>query len=79
MDALACSVGAVAQKPPLLGGLFGDAGGGTTRILGTSLTADPVKAAFDTSMLIRWMDFSDTSVLGGHPSQRERQGGQGCL
>jgi 2-methylcitrate dehydratase len=67
-DALACAVGAAQQKPHLLGSLFGDAVGGTTRILGTSLVADPVKAAFDTSMLIRWMDFSDTSVLGGHPS-----------
>jgi len=41
---------------------------GTTRILATALVADPVKAAFDMSMLIRWMDFSDTSVLGAHPS-----------
>jgi 2-methylcitrate dehydratase len=67
-DALACAVGAAEQKPPLLGSLFGDVGVGTTRVLGTALAADPVKAAFDTSMLIRWMDFSDTSVLGGHPS-----------
>jgi len=68
MDALACAVGAAQQKPLLLGSLFGEAVGGTTRILGTALVADPVKAAFDMSMLIRWMDFSDTSVLGGHPS-----------
>jgi 2-methylcitrate dehydratase len=67
-DALACAVGAAQQKPLLLGNLFGEAFGGTTRILGTALVADPVKAAFDMSMLIRWMDFSDTSVLGGHPS-----------
>ena len=67
-DALACAVGAAQQKPLLLGSLFAGAVGGTTRILGTALVADPVKAAFDTSMLIRWMDFSDTSVLGGHPS-----------
>jgi 2-methylcitrate dehydratase len=67
-DALACAVGATQQKPLLLGNLFGEAVGGTTRILGTALMADPVKAAFDMSMLIRWMDFSDTSVLGGHPS-----------
>ena len=67
-DALACAVGATQQKPLLLGNLFGEAVGGTTRILGTALVADPVKAAFDMSMLIRWMDFSDTSVLGGHPS-----------
>lgn len=68
MDALACAVGAAQQKPLLLGSLFEGAAGGTTRVLGTALVADPVKAAFDTSMLIRWMDFSDTSVLGGHPS-----------
>jgi 2-methylcitrate dehydratase len=67
-DALACAVGAAQQQPLLLGNLFGEAVGGTTRILGTALVADPMKAAFDMSMLIRWMDFSDTSVLGGHPS-----------
>ena len=67
-DALACAMGAAQQQPQLLGSLFTGAAGGTTRILGTDLVADPVKAAFDTSMLIRWMDFSDTSVLGGHPS-----------
>jgi 2-methylcitrate dehydratase len=67
-DALACAVGAAQQKPLLLGNLFGEAVAGTTRILGTALAAGPLKAAFDMSMLIRWMDFSDTSVLGGHPS-----------
>ena len=44
-DALACAVGAAEQKPPLLGSLFGDVGVGTTRVLGTALAADPVKAA----------------------------------
>jgi len=71
MDALACALGALSNPPLLLGPLFDTAGrsdGLGARVLGTALEANPVKAAFDTSMLIRWLDFSDTSVLGGHPS-----------
>lgn len=40
------------------------------RVPGTSLVHDPVKAAFDISLLIRWLDYNDT-FLGkewGHPS-----------
>jgi len=71
MDALACGLGALADPPLLLGPLFDTAGrpdGFGARVPGTALEANPAKAAFDTSMLIRWLDFSDTSVLGGHPS-----------
>lgn len=38
------------------------------RVVGTGAILDPVKAAFDTSLLIRWLDFSDTTTVGGHPS-----------
>lgn len=41
-----------------------------TSIPGTSIVDNPVKAAFDISLLIRWLDFNDT-FLGkewGHPS-----------
>jgi len=71
MDALACALGALADPPLLLGPLFDTLGrqeGLGARVPGTALEANPAKAAFDTSMLIRWLDFSDTSVLGGHPS-----------
>jgi 2-methylcitrate dehydratase len=71
MDALGCALGALADPPLLLGPLFDTAGrsdGFGARVPGTALEANPAKAAFDTSMLIRWLDFSDTSVLGGHPS-----------
>lgn len=71
MDALACALGALADPPLLLGPLFDNGGcadGSGARVLGTALEANPAKAAFDTSMLIRWLDFSDTSMLGGHPS-----------
>lgn len=40
------------------------------RVPGTNLVHDPVKAAFDISLLIRWFDYNDT-FLGkewGHPS-----------
>lgn len=42
----------------------------SARILGTSYCVDPVTAAFGTSCLIRWLDFSDTWVAleTGHPS-----------
>ncbi len=67
-DALACAVGALAEHPLLVGPLFEDASGGPCRVPGLTRTCDPAKAAFDAALLIRWMDFSDTSVLGGHPS-----------
>lgn len=34
----------------------------------TSLELDPVRAGFCTGTLIRWLDFSDTTFSGGHPS-----------
>lgn len=37
-------------------------------VFGTPYRLDPIKAAFDMSAMIRWMDFNDTSFAGGHPS-----------
>src|SRR5271166_4250253 len=68
MDAIACLTGSLAEPRPLLGPLFKGSRGEGARVPGTALEADPAKAAFDISLLIRWLDFSDTSILGGHPS-----------
>ena len=38
------------------------------RVPGTRYELDPVRAAFNTGTLIRWLDFSDTTQRGGHPS-----------
>jgi len=40
------------------------------RVLGTSMVVDPIKAAFDNGMLIRWLDYNDTWLAKewGHPS-----------
>ena len=34
----------------------------------TDHVLDPVKAAHDLSVMVRWLDFSDTTFVGGHPS-----------
>jgi 2-methylcitrate dehydratase len=71
MDALACAFQALAD--PECAKLLGPVVPGTivpngARVPGTSFVLDPVKAAFDTSTLVRWLDFSDTWWAGGHPS-----------
>ncbi|GGE52652.1 2-methylcitrate dehydratase [Agaricicola taiwanensis] len=71
IDALGCAMGALATGEPQY--LLGPYAPGTmtprgARVPGTSFVLDPVKAAFDTSVLIRWLDISDTSPVGGHPS-----------
>ena len=44
--------------------------GGNVRVPATGDLLDPVKAAFDTAALIRWLDFNDTWLAAewGHPS-----------
>ena len=37
-------------------------------VWGTEHVVDPIKAAHDLSVMIRWLDFSDTTFAGGHPS-----------
>ncbi|MGE5526580.1 MAG: MmgE/PrpD family protein [Rhodospirillaceae bacterium] len=71
MDALACLAPALDDAdcrrilgPIVPGATFAQG----ARVPGTSLALDPVRAAFSTSALIRWLDFSDTTYNGGHPS-----------
>jgi 2-methylcitrate dehydratase len=71
LDAIACA--ASAADDPNAMKLLGPFVPGTTtplgaRVIGTGQEIDPVKGAFDTSLLIRWLDFSDTTPVGGHPS-----------
>lgn len=71
LDALGCL--AAALDAPDVGHLLGPVVPGTVvplgaRVPGTSYALDPIRAAFDTSALIRWLDFSDTTFRGGHPS-----------
>jgi 2-methylcitrate dehydratase len=71
MDALACLVPALDDPDcrrlvgPLVPGAVLPHG---ARVPGTAHELDPVRAAFSTSALIRWLDFSDTTYNGGHPS-----------
>lgn len=71
MDAIACLVPALDDAdcrriigPIVPGATFAHG----ARVPGTALALDPVRAAFSTSALIRWLDFSDTTYNGGHPS-----------
>ena len=73
LDSLACAFLAVKSNQckytmgPIVPGTDVPLG---TRVPGTNLLHDPVKAAFDISLLIRWFDYNDT-FLGkewGHPS-----------
>lgn len=71
IDALACALGSLqdTQIQHLLGPYCpGTVVPNGARVPGTSFVLDPIKAAFDTSVLIRWLDISDTSPVGGHPS-----------
>ncbi len=71
-DALACALAALDDPEcrRLLGPLFPEAGagGGLVPVPGTASRLEPFKAAFDISATIRWLDFSDTTFTGGHPS-----------
>jgi 2-methylcitrate dehydratase len=71
MDALACAAAALADAdcrrlvgPIVPGAILRDG----PRVPFTQLELDPVRAAFSTGTLIRWLDFSDTTFNGGHPS-----------
>jgi len=73
MDSLACALMALAYPAchrhlgPIVPGMRLEHG---VRVPGTSHRLDPVKAAFDISCLIRWLDFNDTWLAAewGHPS-----------
>jgi 2-methylcitrate dehydratase len=73
LDALACALDALAHPEchKLLGPLVpGSVIPGGARVPGTNFILDPVKAAFDTGTMIRWLDFNDAwfAAEGGHPS-----------
>jgi 2-methylcitrate dehydratase len=70
-DAVGCAVASLADRDcmrrigPWVAGSRVDGG---VPVWGTSHVLDPIKAAHDISVLIRWLDFSDTTFVGGHPS-----------
>ncbi len=73
MDSLGCAL--LALRYPECSKLLGPIVPGTTvpsgaRVPGTRFILDPVKAAFDTGVLIRWLDYNDTWLAAewGHPS-----------
>jgi 2-methylcitrate dehydratase len=71
MDSLACAYASL--NDPLCTTRLGPVVEGTLvpggmPIFGTPHVLDPVKAAFDISCMVRWLDFSDTTFTGGHPS-----------
>ena len=73
MDALAC--GFLALAHPACRRLLGPVVPGATlpggaRVPGTSYELDPVQAAFNLGVMIRWLDFNDTWLAAewGHPS-----------
>jgi 2-methylcitrate dehydratase len=69
-DSLGCAaLASTHEAPRRLLGRFGGSGGDIA-VPARSDRLDPVKAAFDTGMLIRWLDFNDTWLAAewGHPS-----------
>lgn len=70
-DALGCAIASLdePQCARLLGPWFPeyrfDHG---VPVPGTDFLLDPVKAAFDIGTSVRWLDFSDTTYVGGHAS-----------
>lgn len=73
MDSLGCGFLALAypQCRKMLGPVVpGATLAGGSRVPGTPLELDPVKAAFDIGTLVRWLDFNDTWLAAewGHPS-----------
>jgi 2-methylcitrate dehydratase len=69
-DSLGCAaLASTHDAPQRVLGSFGGTGG-DIRVPARSDELDPVKAAFDTGALIRWLDFNDTWLAAewGHPS-----------
>jgi 2-methylcitrate dehydratase len=69
-DSLGCAaLASTHEAPRRVLGAFGGTGG-QIRVPARSDLLDPVKAAFDTGTLIRWLDFNDTWLAAewGHPS-----------
>jgi 2-methylcitrate dehydratase len=72
IDSLGCAM--LALKYPectkLLGPVVSGVQGGLCRVAGVAERLDPVTAAFNWGLLIRWLDFNDTWLAAewGHPS-----------
>jgi 2-methylcitrate dehydratase len=73
MDALGCAAlamtfpAATKMLGPIVPGVICEKG---VHVMGTEPVLDPVKAAFDYGLLIRWLDYNDTWLAKewGHPS-----------
>lgn len=73
MDSIACAVQALdfpectKHLGPYVAGTIVPNG---ARVIGTSYVLDPIKAAYDNGVLIRWLDYNDTWLAKewGHPS-----------
>lgn len=73
LDAIGCAIealsfpGCMALLGPVVPGAHCPGG---TRVLGTRFELDPVRATFNLTTMIRWLDFNDglTTDQGGHPS-----------
>jgi 2-methylcitrate dehydratase len=73
IDSLGCAMEALEypECTKLLGPIVpGTAVPGGARVPGTSFELDPIQAAFDLGVMIRWLDFNDTWLAAewGHPS-----------
>lgn len=73
MDTLGCAMLALSypECTKLLGPwVEGQTTPNGARVPGTQYELDPIKAAFDTGMLVRWLDYNDTWLAAewGHPS-----------
>lgn len=73
MDSLACALYALDYPActRLLGPLVDGAGmAGGARVPGTSYELDPVRAAWNIGVMVRWLDYNDTWLAAewGHPS-----------
>lgn len=74
IDSIACAL--MALKHPECTKLLGPSVPGAefsplgTKVLGTAYQLEPVRAAFNISCLVRWLDFNDTWLAAewGHPS-----------
>ncbi len=73
LDSIACGILALKNESckNLLGPVFGGSNiDGGARVFGTNYTLDPIRAAWNTGCIIRWLDFNDTWLAQewGHPS-----------
>ena len=73
LDSIACVILALKNESckNLLGPVFGGSNiDGGARVFGTNYKLDPIRAAWNTGCIIRWLDFNDTWLAQewGHPS-----------